>query len=177
MLLGAGAATAVASELMGWFKLGRLAWALIAVAGLAVAIIALRMVLQRRGQAPADEVPQSVTKKLGVRSAFVAAFLLNIVYLPNWVFSAAAVTSVASLQWGWAETGGMLVVYIAVASWIGIWLSALRSASHSRAMATIDKVGDWTDLHAPAILLWLTFAVGVGMVLYGGWQAVQPPFK
>jgi hypothetical protein len=177
ILLGAGAATAVANELAGWFKLGRLAWAFIALAGLVLALISLRMILQRHGQEPQDAAPPKTNRILGPRSAFAAGFFLNIVYLPNWVFTSAAVTSVAALRVGWGESFGLLMIYIATASFIGIWLSALRSFSHGRAMRVIDMVGDWTDLHAPMILLWLGFALGVGMLLYGGWQALLPPWK
>lgn len=177
MLLGAGAATAVANQLAGWFKLGRLTWALVGLAGLVVMLIALRMIVVRWGAAAPDVPPRSVTKALGARSAFVSAFLLNIVYIPNWVFSSAAVTAVASLRVGPVTSGALLLLYMVASAIVGVWLSTLRLLSHSRAMSTIDKVGDWTDMHAPMILLWITALIGLAMMVYGLWMAFQPPWK
>jgi hypothetical protein len=165
--VGASFATAVADQLFGALKLGKVAYALVALAGLAIVLEGVRLWMRRRR----DDVPApakaDITKRLGVRSAFASGFLINIVYLPNWIYVSVAVTNIAVTKSGPLLSTVLFVVFLAASTWIGIWLSALRLAQPGRATAVIDRVGDWTDTHAPVILVWLVVLAGAAMIVVG----------
>jgi hypothetical protein len=176
-LVGAGFATAVADQLLGALKLGRLAYGLVALAGLAIVLEGIRLWIKRRRDDAPSAKDTEVTKRLGVRSAFASGFLINIVYLPNWIYVSVAVTNIAVLKAGRAASTGLFLVFLASSTWIGLWLSLLRVARPGRASAVIDGVGDWTDAHAPLILIVLVVAVGAAMLVIGSMGALGMPLS
>jgi hypothetical protein len=174
-LVGAGFATAVADQLLGALKLSRLAYGLVALAGLAVVLTGIRMWIGRRHADAPPPAKTDMTKRLRTGSAFASGFLINIVYLPNWIYVSAAVTGIAVLRIRPVASASLFLVFLAASTWIGLWLSALRLARPGRATAVIDRVGDWTDTHAPAILIALVILVGVAMTAWGALGALGMP--
>jgi len=166
-LVGAGFATALADELFGAIKLSKVAYGLVALAGLAIVLEGVRIWVRRRQGGAKPPAKADVTKRIGVRSAFASGFLINIVYLPNWIYVSVAVTNIAVAKTGPMLSTFLFLVFLAASTWIGIWLSSLRLATPGRATAVIDGVGDWTDAHAPVILIWVVIIVGFAMIVVG----------
>jgi hypothetical protein len=165
-VVGASFAQAVADQFFGSIRLGWLAYSLVALAGLAVVLESVRMWMRRRKlgtTAPATPV----TKKLGVWASLGSGFAINIVYLPNWVYVSAVVASIATLKVGWGVSGAVFALFLAVSAFVSLGLSILRLMRPGHATAMIDKVGDWTDTHAPIILIWVVALAGVAMIVLG----------
>ena len=116
-----------------------------------------------------------ITKRIGVRSALASGFLINIVYLPNWIYVSVAVTNIAVLNAGPGTDATLFLVFLVASTWIGVWLSSLRLVRAERSMAVIDRVGDWTDAHAPIILVWVMILVGAAMLVLGTFGAFGNP--
>ena len=166
-LAGAGFATAVADKVLGQIRLGQVAYALIALAGLAAILEGVRMEIRRRARTAPQAERTGMTKRIGVGSALASGFLVNIIYLPNWIYTSLAATNIAALNAGWVVSALLFLVFLLSSMWLGVWLSSLRLAQPGRATAVIDRVGDWTDAHAPLILVVIVLAAGVAMIVFG----------
>ena len=174
-LIGASFATAVANKLLGSIRLGWLAYALMALAGLVIVLEAVRLWMRRRREGAPPAPATAITKRIGAGSALASGFLINIVYLPNWIYVSAVVTSIAVLKDSWVTAALLFVAFLAASTWIGLWLSSLRLLRPGRAASAIDGVGDWTDAHAPVILVWLLVIVGAILIYVGAAGVLGKP--
>jgi hypothetical protein len=174
-LVGASLATAVADKVLGSIRLGWLAYTLMALAGLVIVLEAVRLWIRRRREGPPAAPASGITKRIGTGSALASGFLINIVYLPNWIYVSAVVTSIAVLKVSWVTMALLFIAFLAASTWIGLWLSSLRLLRPGRAASAIDGVGDWTDAHAPVILVWLLVVVGAILIYVGTMGVLGKP--